>query len=221
MFKIVLLFISLAVFAQEPGYLLNDAPAPAKESRQRAPSPSKIDELAPIESHKPLPRANVESTQDLLVEQFARARGLQGYEIQTLPYNRISCDRRLYTANGHSVEGDADIKATNGPPDFLEVEFASHVTFESFGAENPYRNGVSDLETVTSRQLVKVRDWNEGAPLQLTRHMLVRYADDKKLAGSVAAFAEVRVMDGTYPSTYIIREIVKTTPEFTLYYFCQ
>ncbi|MGZ3723258.1 MAG: hypothetical protein ACXVA9_10025 [Bdellovibrionales bacterium] len=206
----------LAVFAQEPGYLTNDSPLPAAPRVEKSAPEQTTPPVRPTPSQAPR-----KSNQPLLTDQFAHARGLKTYEIQTIHYNRIACDRRIFSPSGQSIEGDGDLKAVNVPPDFIEVEFPSHVGFESFNAENPFQNGVSDLETTTSRQLVNVREWVDGRPLILNKRVRVRYSDDKTPPQTVMAVDEIKVKDGTYPSTYIVRETIQTEPKFNLYFICQ
>lgn len=190
--SIIALLLALPAYAQEPGFILNGM---------------QIKKLLP--------------SQPLLKDVFAHSRGLKTYEVQTLHYNRIACNRRIFSASGLSIEGDGDVKATNVPPDFIEVEFPTHVSFESFGAHNNFGNGISDMETVTSRELIMVRDWEDGKSLVFRKHMTLRFTEDAKSPQVVPAVAEMRVKDGTYPSTYIIRETIEGPRRFSLYYICQ
>lgn len=211
---------SITAAAQEPGYLINESPAAPRVESPAPLTPIGKSATQPEGQGARLTRSPRTPRQPFLAEQFAHARGLKNYEIQTIHYNRISCDRRIFTASGHSVEGDGDLKAVSVPPDFIEVEFPSHVGFESFQAVNPYQNGLLDLETATSRQLVNVREWTDGKSLILNKKVHVRFTADKP-SQTVPATVEIKVKDGTYPSTYIIRETIEIEPKFNLYFICQ
>jgi hypothetical protein len=199
----------LLAAAQEPGYFHIETPPPPAVT----PAPA----APPAPPSRPAPSPST----PLLSSRFSQARGLKDYEVQTLHYQRVSCDRRIFTASGQSIEGDGDLKATKVDPDFLEIEFPAHVSFESYGARNPYQNGVADMDTVTGRQLISVRGWIDGQTLKLRKYVTVSFVQEGTAPKTVRAEDEFRVMDGTYPSTYLVRETVFLDSGFVLYYMCQ
>jgi|GEM_PF-5174965 len=187
----VLLF-SCAIFAQEPGYLKADPP------RRSPPPPSG----------------------PLLADKFQQARGLKSYEVQTLHYNRVACFRRIFSQSGMSIEGDADLKSTNVGADMAEIEFPAYINMTSFNSVNPFGNGVQSIETMTGRRLVKTHPWPVEAALTLSKKVTVRF-EDTRPPQLVDAITEVRVTEGGYPSTYIVKETVLLPQKFSIYFICQ
>ncbi|MGE4131296.1 MAG: hypothetical protein AB7F86_06635 [Bdellovibrionales bacterium] len=151
---------------------------------------------------------------------FAGARGLHRYEFETLHYNRVACGRRLFTATGESLEGDGDLKATLIPPGFLEIEFPTYLSLGAFGSENPFHNEVGEIETVHGRTLLQLRDWRDGTALSISKQSRLQFISNKP-SETVKSRVEVRVLDGTYPSTYLVREVVETQPKMEIYLVCQ
>jgi len=192
----ILLAIVGPVMAQEPGHLVN--PAPPKN----APPPKERDNLP------------------VMTSAFAKARGLKGDEIRNMHYNRVSCSRRMFTASGRSIEGDGDLKVTRMASDFYEIEFPSHITFSMFGAYNPFQNGVADIETATSRQLVNMEKWSDGQSLLLTSLATIYPASDKEDVRDVTVVSEIKTVDGSAPRTYIVRQTFFTEQKFSIYYLC-
>lgn len=156
----------------------------------------------------------------LLAEKFKRARGMKAYEVQTLHYNRVACQRRIFSQSGTSVEGDADLKSTNVGADLAEIEFPAYIHLSSFNSVNPFDNGVESLETMTGRRLVKTHPWPMEKPLTLNKKVTVTFSDERKPA-LVDAIAEVRVTEESYPSTFIIKETVLLPKPFSIFYLCQ
>jgi hypothetical protein len=190
-------------WAQEPGYLRNETPAP------RAPKPV------------PAPRVEPDEETALLTAEFARARGLDRYEVRTLDYMRIACARRVFSPDGWQVQGDADLKVTNVGPDYLAAELPSHFSFVSFGGFNPYGNAMSDVDTVSSVVLLNVRRWRDGQVLKIKKLVNVSSTVDNSPPENVPALDEIKVLDGTYPSMFMVRETIYAKTKFTVYFICQ
>lgn len=155
----------------------------------------------------------------ILADRFLNARGLKDFEVQTLHYNRVACARRLFSQSGKSIEGDADIKATSVASDMIEVEFPMYVNFTSFNSVSPFRNEVESLETMTGRRLIKTHPWVGERSLIITKQLKLRY--EKSESQLVSSTAEVRVMEESYPSTFIIKETVMAAKPFSVYFICQ
>ena len=155
-----------------------------------------------------------------LEERFLRGRGLKEYELQTMHYGRVPCGRRLFKGDGQSIEGDADIKATLTPSGLLEIEIPLHVTFEAFGAINPFNNGVASIETAHGRRLLDLKGWKNGSPVQIQKNVSLHFSDARPPA-VVQATSEVRVIDETYPSTYLVRETIHADKPFQIFLICQ
>ncbi len=156
----------------------------------------------------------------LLTEKFKHARGLKAYEVQTLHYNRVACERRIYSQTGKSVEGDADLKATNTGADLAEIEFPAYINMNSFNSVNPFGNGVESLETMTGRRLIKTHPWPAERSLILEKKINVTFADDRKPV-LAEAVTEVRVSEESYPSTYLVKETIKLPEPFSVFYICR
>ncbi len=94
-----------------------------------------------------------------------------------------------------------------------------HVNFGSFNSSNPFANGVESLETLTGRRLIKTNPWKVARPLVITKQLNMKFEDgSSRLVNSVA---EVRVMEETYPSTYIIKETIEEPKPFSIYFICR
>lgn len=139
-----------------------------------------------------------------------KSRGLTSTEVMSLHSQRIACARRLYARDGHSLEGDADLKVTQITQDLMEVEFPAH-----------YQIGTSEINTVVLRQLLNVRRWVDGKSLKLTTSVTVNFLDKKEAAQTVPATVEVRVIDGAYPPTFLLKETVMTEKKIEVYFICQ
>lgn len=176
---------------------------------------------AELKIEAPLPNPPKIKSHQILTQEFANARGLSDFEMRSMHYNRVACSRRIFTPSGQSVEGDGDIKVTKVGSNFLEVEFPSQITFTMFGTTNPYKNGVADVETTTSRQLINLRQWQNGQSLALKKLVTVYPEKEDQIPYQTEATVEVRVIDDSYPRLYIVRETVMTEPKFTYYFICE
>lgn len=203
--------ISFSAFAEEPGYMKNETPLPAPAQK---PAPSKPPEIKIPE------RRAAQPAMPLLKEKFTRARGLKAYEVQTLHYNRVACQRRIFSQSGLSVEGDADLKSTNVGADMAEIEFPAYINMSSFNSVNPFNNGVVSIETMTGRRLVKTHPWPNEKALVLNKKVTVTFDDDRApvLADAVT---DIRVTEESYPSTFVVKETVLLPKPFSIYYICQ
>lgn len=197
-----------SVFAEEPGYFKLDPPSEVKPAWPKAPT-MHFDPRGPEKMPAPL-----------LAEKFARARGLKAYEVQTLHYNRVACQRRIFSQSGLSIEGDADLKSTSVGDDLAEIEFPAYINMNSFNSVNPFGNGVISLETMTGRRLVKTHPWLGEKPLVLNKKVTVTFDDERKPVHTDAV-TEVRVTEEGYPSTFVIKETILLPNKFSLYFICQ
>jgi hypothetical protein len=195
LFKLFFVGVLWASFAsaQEPGFLQNPHP----------------------------PSADLPSQPLVLTAEFARARGLHGYEVRALQYQRVACERRIYTANGWSIEGDADIKITDTGVGLIEANLPSQINFTLFGGPNPYQNGIASMETLPSRRLLNVRYWIDGQILSFYKNVKVTFVDEALAPLTALAKDEIKVIDHSYPETYLVRETVFIPSEFQMYFICQ
>lgn len=207
--------ISISAHADEPGYfrIEENKTSPPNTATPSPPPPNKQ-----ISDKKSSARNSPALALDL---EFARARGLNSYEAQGLTTQRISCDRRLYTSSGQAIEGDADLMATQIDGRFIHAELPSHYSLVAFSTVNPYQNGIEEIDSMSSAQLLRIQPWRDGSSLKLKKYLRIRFADDKKSDQVVPAIDEMRVIEGVYPPLFLIRESVLTEKPFHLYLICR
>lgn len=157
----------------------------------------------------------------ILKEDFERSKGLSPYELRGLHYSRVSCARRVFTPSGQSLEGDGDLKVTQIGVNYVEVDFPSKITFSLYGARNPFKNDVSDIDSDTSRSLVPLRHWQDGETLKFTKNITVHSTKRTKLPEQLTSDVEVRVLPDSYPPLFIVRQRFHTNPAFTAYFLCE
>lgn len=196
--SLVAFLIAWPALAEEPGYLRNAKPLVPREAPPKA-----VQQLQTME------------------REFAAGRGLNDYEVRTLGFQRVSCDRRLFSPDGFQIQGDGDLKVTDMGSDNIMAEFPSHFSFVAYDGFNPYRHGISDVDTVSALQFIKVRPWRNGQPLTIKKWVSVTFADEKRAPQRALAVGEFRVMGGTYPLTFVVRETIFSDPPFTVYYLCR
>lgn len=174
---------------------------------------------APRESPSPSPLTNLRrDRRSQLGTEFAKASGLKADQALTLDVQRISCNRRIFSPSGLSLEGEADLKVAHTVADLFEIEFPSYLFF---GDHNPYHNGIDNIETVPGRQLVNMHDWQDGESLRVSKNVVLVFADDKTAPQTVPAVDEFRVIGETYPPTLIVRETIFAEKNFAIYWICQ
>ena len=205
----LLALVSINVWATEPGYLVNEKPPAPPKVAQAKPPPQKP-------SAKPFEPAPKDSKVSLDTE-FKRARGLNAAEAQLLDYQRISCDRRIYTQDGETLDGDADLKVTRVNYDLVEAEFPARIYL---AVHNPWQNGLMEIESASPRKLINLRDWQDGQSLKIDKRVSLVPADRSAAPRIARAETEFRIVRDTYPPQFIVRESIAGTPQLTLFYFC-
>lgn len=191
--RLLLLILPTAVFATEPGYLHNDSPPP---------KPKK----AAVETHMDMER------------QFTKAKGLTELQVQALHFNRVACGRKIYSRTGWSVEGDADLKISFVAAELYEAEFPSHLTLAVF---DPYQNGFDQIESSVSRQLVNFAHWPAGRTLKLFKSVSLSYMDPNTPKQTAYAADEFKVIENSYPPTFIVKETIYAKKKLYFYFICQ
>lgn len=119
------------------------------------------------------------------------------------------------------MEGDGDLKVTQISSGLYEMEFVMYVNFDSFGAINPFRNDVATIQSITQRRLFMRDNFTDGQALKLSFPLEIHYNEEGKAPATTEGNFEFRVLDGTYPSTYLARQTVGTDKQFQLFYLCQ
>jgi hypothetical protein len=194
--SLILFFALFHLHAQEPGHLVN-------ENLIETPPPQTFLE----QNHM----AN-------LTKEFNRAKGLTDLDARGLQYNRVSCERKIYSPSGWTLEGDADLKVVEAVTGLYEMEFPSHLFLRDF---NPYQNGYVTIETVPSRQLINLKQWKNGQSLKLFKTVRLTKGRDEDDAGTAYVSDEFKVIAETYPATFIVKETIFTSQKFSLYFFCR
>jgi len=196
----LILILSFACHAQEPGHFdIETQPPP------------------PAASPPPSDNFLKNNHRAILREQFNRAKGLSDSDARNLGIQRISCDRRVYSPTGWSLEGNADVKAVAVTADLYEMEFPSSLYMRDL---NPYQNHVMEIEAVASRQLVDLGHWQDGQSLKIFKTVSVSNVDDDAPAKAVFASDEIKVIEESFPPMYIVKEIVLTEKPFSYYFLC-
>lgn len=138
-------------------------------------------------------------------KEYDEALGLKEHDVRGLHIQRIGCARRLYAPDGKSLEGDGDIKVVSLGGDLMEAEMPVHLSFDLFAPYNPFHNGVRMIDTISSRQVVSVKDWKDGQPLRLKKQVMIHYDDSTRMPDVVTAHDEIKRYQN-YPGQFIIRE---------------
>jgi hypothetical protein len=156
-----------------------------------------------------------------LKDEFSKARGLTSYEVEVLSIQRVSCERYLFAPSGHVIEGDADLKATAITSDLIMVEMPSHFSFVAFGGVNEFNNGIIDMDSGESKQVVRIHPWVEGASLKLRKAMTASFEEENKKPETIWADDEIRVREDAYSKVLLVKETVFAKKPFHLYMICR
>jgi hypothetical protein len=153
-----------------------------------------------------------------LRQAFAKAKGLSENQLKELHYNRIACARRIYSPAGWSVDGDADLKIVEVTSNLFEAEFPSHLNLASF---DPYQADLDQIETVTSRQLVNFGGWTDGQSMKLFKTVSLSYMDPNTPKATGYVTDEFKIIEDTYPPTFIVKETISVGKNLIFYFVCQ